>query len=91
MGAHQKDIVEGFIHNEVCYGIPNSRKTSYIPATTSITVKRGQDILVGDWYVSTEFHPRAKTSMFSCISQDSVNNFCPAAFCGSRWRKITYL
>jgi hypothetical protein len=23
MDAHQKDVVEGFIHDEICYGIPH--------------------------------------------------------------------
>jgi len=50
MGARQKDVVEGYIHDEICYAIPDSRKNSYIPATTSITLKRGQEILAGDWY-----------------------------------------
>ena len=50
MGAHQKDVVEGFIHDEICFGIPDSKKNSYIPATTSITLRRGQEILAGDWY-----------------------------------------
>lgn len=50
MGARQKDVVEGFIHDEVCYDVPGSRRNSYIPATTSITLKRGQEILAGDWY-----------------------------------------
>jgi hypothetical protein len=50
MGAHQKDVVEAFVHDEVCYGIPGSKKNSYIPATTSVTLRRGQEILAGDWY-----------------------------------------
>ena len=50
MGAHQKDVVEGFVHDEVCYDIPHSKKNSYIPATASVTLKRGQEILAGDWY-----------------------------------------
>ncbi len=50
MGAHQKDVVEGFIHDEICYDIPNSKKSSYIPATVSVTLRRGQEILAGDWY-----------------------------------------
>src|ERR1019366_2592630 len=50
MGAHQKDVVEGFIHDEICYEIPHSKKNSYIPATTSIKLQRGQQILAGDWY-----------------------------------------
>jgi hypothetical protein len=54
MGAHQKDVVEGFIHDEICYDIPNSKKHSYIPATASVTLKRGQEILAGDWYACYE-------------------------------------
>jgi hypothetical protein len=50
MGAHQKDVVEGFIHDEICYDIPHSKKNSYIPANTSITLRRGQEILAHDWY-----------------------------------------
>ncbi len=54
MGAHQKDIVEGFIHDEICRDIPNAKKNSHIPATTSVTLKRGQEILAGDWYACYE-------------------------------------
>lgn len=54
MGAHQKDVVEGFIHDEVCYDFPHSQKNSHIPATTSVTLKRGQEILAGDWYACYE-------------------------------------
>jgi hypothetical protein len=32
MGARQKDVVEAFIHDEFCYDIPNSKKSSYVPA-----------------------------------------------------------
>jgi hypothetical protein len=54
MGAHQKDVVESFIHDEICYDIPHSKKNSQIPATTSFTLKRGQEILAGDWYACYE-------------------------------------
>lgn len=54
MGAHQKDIVEGFIHDEICFDILNSKRNSHIPATTSITLRRGQEILAGDWYACQE-------------------------------------
>jgi len=54
MGAHQKDVVEAFIHDEICCDIPGSKKNSYIPATTSITPKRGHEILGGDWYACYE-------------------------------------
>jgi hypothetical protein len=60
MGAHQKDVVEAFIHDEICYGIPYSKKSSYIPATTSVTLKRGQEILAGDWYASYESIKKGK-------------------------------
>jgi len=60
MGAHQKDVVEAFIHDEICYDIPNSKKTLYIPATTSITLKRGQQILAGDWYACYELIKKGK-------------------------------
>jgi hypothetical protein len=50
IGAHQKDVVEGFVHDEICYDVPHAKKNSYIPAMTSITLKRGQEILADDWY-----------------------------------------
>ena len=50
LGARQKDVVEGFVHDEICFGIPGSKKNSYIPATTSVTLRRGREILAGDWY-----------------------------------------
>ncbi len=50
MGAHQKDVVESLIHDEICFDIPHSKKTSQVPATTSVTLRRGQEILAGDWY-----------------------------------------
>jgi hypothetical protein len=60
MGARQKDVVEAFIHDEVCYGIPNAKRTSNIPATTSITLERGQEILAGDWYACYEAIKKGK-------------------------------
>lgn len=50
MGAYQKDVVEGSVHDEICFDIPHSKKNSHIPATTSIPLRRGQEILAGDWY-----------------------------------------
>jgi len=50
MGAHQKVVVESFIHDKICYDVPHPKKNSYIPATTSVTLRRGQEILAGDWY-----------------------------------------
>jgi hypothetical protein len=54
MGARQKDVVEAFIHDEICFGIPHSKKSSYVPATTSVTLRRGREILAGDWYACYE-------------------------------------
>ena len=54
MGARQKDVVEAFIHDEICYDIPGSKKNSYIPATTSITLRRSQEILARDLYACYE-------------------------------------
>ena len=39
-----------FIHNEICYDVPHSKKNSYIPVTRSVTLKRGQEILARVWY-----------------------------------------
>ena len=50
VGARQKDIVEGFIHDEMCFAIPDGKKNSKIPAHTSITLQRGQEILATDGY-----------------------------------------
>lgn len=54
MGARQKDVVEGYVHDEICYDVPDSKKNSYIPATTSITLERGREILADDWYACYE-------------------------------------
>jgi hypothetical protein len=50
VGAKQKDLVENFVHDEICFNIPNHRKSSKIPARISITLARGQQILSMDWY-----------------------------------------
>jgi hypothetical protein len=47
-------VVEAFIPDEICYDISNSKKSSYVPATTSINLRRGQEILAGDWYACYE-------------------------------------
>ena len=60
MGARQKDVVEAFVHDETLYGIPGSKRNSYIPATTSITLRRGQEILAGDWYACYESIKKGK-------------------------------
>jgi hypothetical protein len=54
MGAHQKDVVEAFVHDEVCFGIRGAKQSSYIPAATSITLRRGQEIVAVDWYACYE-------------------------------------
>jgi hypothetical protein len=40
--------------NEIDIDIPSSKKSSYVPATVSVTLKRGQEILAGDWYACYE-------------------------------------
>jgi len=38
---------------EICFGIPDAKMSSFskkYPATVSVTLKRGQQILVTDWY-----------------------------------------
>lgn len=60
MGARQKDVVEGYLHDEICYDVPGSKKNSCILATTSITLKRGQKILAGNWYACYEAIKKGK-------------------------------
>ncbi len=51
VGARQKDLVEGFIHDEICFAIPDSPRNSKIYHPHSgITLKRGQEILAKDWF-----------------------------------------
>ena len=51
VGARQKDLVESFIHDEICFAIPDSRKNSKIYHPHSgLTLKRGHEILAKDWF-----------------------------------------
>ena len=52
-GALEKDVVENHIHDEICFGVPNAKKSSYAkkyPATVGVTLVRGQEILATDWF-----------------------------------------
>jgi hypothetical protein len=49
VGARQKDVVEGYIRNAISFSIPGYMSNG-IKANASLTLKRGQDILTGDWY-----------------------------------------
>ena len=52
-GALEKDTVENHIHDEICFGIPNTRLSTYAkkyPAKIAITLERGQQILAADWH-----------------------------------------
>jgi hypothetical protein len=52
-GALEKDLVENHIHDEICFGIPDAKLSSFrnkYPATVSVTLQRGQQILATDWY-----------------------------------------
>ena len=55
VGTRQKDFVEGFIHDEICFATPDSPKNSKIyHPHTGITLKRGQEILAKDWFTCYE-------------------------------------
>jgi hypothetical protein len=60
MGARQENVVEEIVHDEICIDVPPSRKNSYVPATTSITMRRAQEILTGDWYACYEAIKKGK-------------------------------
>jgi Bacterial SH3 domain len=49
VGARQKDVVENYVRNAICFNFP-----AYVghgmKAHASLTLKRGQEILAGDWY-----------------------------------------
>ena len=49
IGARQKDVVEGYVRNAICFGIPGYVSRG-VKAHASVTLKRGQEILTGDWY-----------------------------------------
>jgi hypothetical protein len=52
-GSLEKDVVENHIHDEICFGIPNAKPSSFIkkfPPTVGVTLERGQQILATDWY-----------------------------------------
>jgi len=52
-GALEKDMVENHVHDEICFGIPNAKLSTYAkkyPAKIAITLERGQQILAADWY-----------------------------------------
>ena len=52
MGARQKDAVENYIHDEICFSVPDHKTSSprTYPATVAIPLARGQEILAADWY-----------------------------------------
>ena len=50
-GAHTKDFVEDFLHDEVCFSVPNQKVSSVkYRAAVSITLTRAQEIITRDWY-----------------------------------------
>ena len=49
VGARQKDTVENYIHNAICFDVPG-HKSHGTAAHASMTLQRGQAILAGDWY-----------------------------------------
>jgi len=50
-GWETKDLVENFLHDAICFDVPNHKKTSqkYHPSR-SIPLQRAQQILAQDWY-----------------------------------------
>src|SRR5262249_31760531 len=50
VGARQKDVVEGYIRNAICFNIAGYVRRAGVKANASLTLKRGQEILTGDWY-----------------------------------------
>lgn len=52
LGARAKDKVENYVHDEVCFNVPNHKVSSdkAHPATAPVTLARGQQILSSDWY-----------------------------------------
>ena len=52
MGAKQKDLVESYIHDEICFDVPNHKVNSgkKYTAKAGVTLARGQEILATDWY-----------------------------------------
>jgi hypothetical protein len=49
VGARQKDTVENYIHNAICFDVPG-HKSHGTAAHSSMTLHRGQEILTGDWF-----------------------------------------
>jgi hypothetical protein len=49
VGARQKDTVENYIHNAICFDVPG-HKSHGTAAHSSMTLQRAQEILAGDWY-----------------------------------------
>ena len=50
-GWETKDLVETFLHDAICFDVPNHKKTSqkYHPSR-SIPLQRAQEIIAQDWY-----------------------------------------
>ena len=49
VGARQKDTVENYIRNAICFNVPGHKSHGTV-AHASMTLQRGQEILAGDWY-----------------------------------------
>lgn len=49
-GARQKDVVEGYVRNAICFNVPGYPTGHGVAAHTGMTLKEGQAILTGDWY-----------------------------------------
>ncbi|HZZ41151.1 MAG TPA: SH3 domain-containing protein [Acidobacteriaceae bacterium] len=52
-GSLEKDVVENHVHDEICRDVRNAKMSTYAkkyPATVTVTLERGQEILATDWY-----------------------------------------
>ncbi len=51
VGAHEKDVVEDFLHDAVCLAVPRSRRNSKrFRPRTPVPLARAQEIIATDWY-----------------------------------------
>jgi hypothetical protein len=53
LGARTKDLVENYIHDEICFGIPNAKMSPTVkqnPPTVAVPLAVAQKIIATDWY-----------------------------------------
>jgi hypothetical protein len=53
LGARAKDLVENYVHDEICFSVPNAKWSPTFkkyPPTVAVPLVAGQQILATDWY-----------------------------------------